>query len=161
MESKKGDRNLSVLEFFKELQREYFVAEIRSKIYPRLKDKTYFKERVMRGKKNVIEDIAKKNNLVSIFSNQEEYDKFRLEIYGERGKPKFQYKNKKIRLEFEEKDNLYYYYIKSEVRVFSKEENREDLGKIKFVNLNADLIEVELENENIIVTNLNNVTRIL
>jgi len=161
MENRKGDRDLSVLEFYKELQKEYFIAEIRSKIYPKLKDKKYFKERVMVGKKRVIRDIAAKNSLASIFNDSEEYDKVRKSVYNDRGLPNFRYKNEDFREQFQEKDILYYYHLKSEVRVFLEEEDKEILGKVKFVNIVAEIIEIELENEDIHVTALKNITRIL
>lgn len=158
---REGDRDLSVLEYFKELQKEYFAAEIRSKIYSKMKDKKYFRDRVMVGKEIVIKDIAKNNHLPSIFTSKKEYYKVRNLVYGERGYPNFEYKNESFRSQFGEKDLFYYFYKGSEVRVYDEEEKEETLGIIKNVNLKAELVEVMTENNQIIVSDYSKVTRIL
>ena len=66
----KKNRNLSVAEYFLIIQKEYLIAEFRKKIYFSKNDKIYY-QRVMDGKKNKINDIAKRNRLDSIFNNSE------------------------------------------------------------------------------------------
>jgi len=63
-------RNLSPADYFEVLQREYLIAEFRSKIYFSPKDKTFYK-RLMNYKRGKINDIAQRNNLKSIFTDAE------------------------------------------------------------------------------------------
>ena len=65
-----NSRSLSVAEYFHVIQREYLMAEFRRKIYFSPKDKRYF-SRVMEFKREKIEDIAKRNQLMSIFTSPE------------------------------------------------------------------------------------------
>ena len=69
----KKNRNLSVAEYFLIIQKEYLIAEFRKKIYFSKNDKIYY-QRVMDGKKNKINDIAKRNRLDSIFNNSEKME---------------------------------------------------------------------------------------
>lgn len=82
-------RNLSVSEYFEVIQKEYLIANFRKKIYYNPKDKKYY-EKVMRFKRQKIEDIAKRNNLLSIFNSEEKMNEIRNELFDKLGKPKFQ-----------------------------------------------------------------------
>ena len=85
----KKNRNLSVAEYFLIIQKEYLIAEFRKKIYFSKNDKIYY-QRVMDGKKNKINDIAKRNRLDSIFNNSEKMEEMRVELFDKLGKPKFE-----------------------------------------------------------------------
>lgn len=85
---KKKSRNLSVAEYFVEIQKEYLIADFRRKVYYSPKDKLYY-ERVMGHKKEKIEDIAKRNHLSSIFNDQKTMDRVRNDLFNELGNPKF------------------------------------------------------------------------
>ena len=85
----KKNRNLSVAEYFLIIQKEYLIAEFRKKIYFSKNDKIYY-QRVMDGKKNKINDIAKRNRLDSIFNNSEKIEEMRAELFDKLGKPKFE-----------------------------------------------------------------------
>lgn len=74
-------RDLTRLEYFEQLQLEYLVAELRGKIYPSVRDKKYYRERVMPGKRHIIEEIAFRNNLPSIFTSQQVLRDFYQKIY--------------------------------------------------------------------------------
>ena len=84
----KKNRNLSVAEYFLIIQKEYLIAEFRKKIYFSKNDKIYY-QRVMDGKRNKINDIAKRNRLDSIFNNSEKMEEMRAELFDKLGKPKF------------------------------------------------------------------------
>ena len=71
------------------MQKEYLIAEFRKKIYFSKNDKIYY-QRVMDGKKNKINDIAKRNRLDSIFNNSEKMEEMRAELFDKLGKPKFE-----------------------------------------------------------------------
>jgi len=85
----KKNRNLSVAEYFLIIQKEYLIAEFRKKIYFSKNDKIYY-QRVMDGKRNKINDIAKRNRLDSIFNNSEKMEDMRAELFDKLGKPKFE-----------------------------------------------------------------------
>ena len=85
----KKNRNLSVAEYFLIIQKEYLIAEFRKKIYFSKNDKIYY-QRVMDGKRNKINDIAKRNSLDSIFNNSEKMEEMRAELFDKLGKPKFE-----------------------------------------------------------------------
>ena len=85
----KKNRNLSVAEYFLIIQKEYLIAEFRKKIYFSKNDKIYY-QRVMDGKRNKINDIAKRNRLDSIFNNSEKMEEMIAELFDKLGKPKFE-----------------------------------------------------------------------
>jgi len=69
-------RHQSLYDFLECLQLEYVTVELRSKIYPSISDKKYYKK-VMGYKLEKVEDIALRNDLPTIFNNDEK----RREIY--------------------------------------------------------------------------------
>lgn len=82
-------RNLSVAEYFLQLQKEYLTAEFRRKIYFNLKDKAYY-QKVMGFKKEKIESIAKRKRLKSIFNDNVTLSEIQRELFTLDGKPKFE-----------------------------------------------------------------------
>src|SRR5215210_2726524 len=84
-------RHLSILDFFETLQVEYILADLRHKIYPRLKDKAYW-ERVKLGKRATIEKLATKNSLPSIFTDKEMLSVFDKKVYRDVSYPLFTYR---------------------------------------------------------------------
>lgn len=82
-------RNLSVAEYFLQLQKEYLTAEFRRKIYFNPKDKAYY-QKVMGFKKEKIESIAKRNRLNSIFNDNVTLSEIQRELFTLDGKPKFE-----------------------------------------------------------------------
>jgi hypothetical protein len=63
-------RDLSTLEYLDVLVKEYFVAELRRRIYTKASDRKYWK-RTSSFKKEKIIDISNRNRLPHIFSNEE------------------------------------------------------------------------------------------
>lgn len=117
-------RHISLFEFFEQLQLEYLVAELRAKIYTKTKDKRFWKDRVMVGKREKIDDIIGRNvSLVSIFNNDEERKRLSSLIYPDFGLPNFFYRDEEQRLELEIKD--FYNYFKKNSEVLVKTDNRE------------------------------------
>jgi len=82
-------RNLSVAEYFLQIQKEYLIADFRSKIYFSPKDKAYWK-RVCGYKKVRIDKISERNHLHSIFNSEEKLQELRQELFNHCGKPKFE-----------------------------------------------------------------------
>jgi len=136
MNNKEKDRDLSVLELFEKLQEEYYINQIRKKIYPVLKDKRYY-ERVMGHKEEKIRDISDKNKLDSIFTSSEVEKEFRNKVYPDMGPPTFRGSNVT--------DVENYYMMNSDVRVTIDGENK--IGKIDHCDLDNNIVYVKLRGE--------------
>lgn len=152
------DRNITISEYLNVLQKEYIVAEIRYKIYPRPKDKIFYKNKVMNGKKRKIDDIGSRNNLPTIFNCFLTKDKMYQSIYNIKGLPLFSYKNDEHRKIQRPEDILFYYYKNSDVKIII--DNDIQIGKIIYSNFEKEICRVDVEGE-IIDLPLNEVTRIL
>lgn len=159
MNGKFKTRELPFKEFFENLQREYIVAELRYKIYPSERDKKYYKEREMEGKKKCIIDIAMRNNFESIFSSVTLHDKLHGEIYGECGLPNFIYRNNQDRLKRRKTDIINYFRRGSEVSVIMDDLSVEK-GRIVYTDLSKSLVLVGVCGEQKYYS-FNKVTRIL
>lgn len=61
----KGDKQLSAIQLFDQLQIEYIVCNLRAHIYPRDEHKIYWRAKAVE-KRDRIKDIASKNSLMSI-----------------------------------------------------------------------------------------------
>jgi hypothetical protein len=83
-------RDVSTLDYLEVLQEEFICAVIRSKIYPRLSDKRHY-EKVTEGKREKIVDIAKRNSLITIFDDKDEYLEYWLKTVKSFGFPNFTY----------------------------------------------------------------------
>lgn len=108
-------RDLSPFEYFSMLQLEFIVADLRSKIYPKLKDKDFWKK-TREGKKQRIEDIAERNHLPSIFSDEDLRKDMDAKVYRPAGFPNFIYRDEEHCLKQEPYDYIYYYLQGSDVR---------------------------------------------
>jgi hypothetical protein len=112
----KKSRHLSILDFFDTLQVEYILADLRHKIYPRLKDKAYW-NKVMVGKKATIEKLATRNSLPSIFTDDSMLRTLEKKVYRDSSYPLFTYRDEQHKMEQEYYDIKYYYLTGAEVRV--------------------------------------------
>ncbi len=112
----KKTRDQSLFEFLEALQQEYIQGELRLKIYPKSKDKKYWKK-VLAYKETKIKDIAKRNSLPNIFDDESIKSGYRDKLIRQTGMPSFVYKDQSDMDEFLSKDFLYYYSRGSEVRV--------------------------------------------
>lgn len=125
---KEKSRHQSTFEYFEALQLEWICADLRAKIYPRIKDKEFWKK-TREGKKVTILDIATRNSLPSIFDDDQLEQALRQKIYRQDSFPNFIYKNAEDRMNKEYYDLMYYYNKGSEVRCEIYDEMR--IGKIK------------------------------
>jgi hypothetical protein len=82
-----SNRNLSILDFLKQLQTEYLLYELRIKIYPSSEDKAKFRG-ILEYKENKIIDICKKNSLDNMFTNGDILKEIEEEFYDQFGNPK-------------------------------------------------------------------------
>lgn len=83
------NRKLSPAEYYMQIQREYLIAQFRSKIYFSPKDKRYWKK-VMRYKADKINSIASRNKLHSIFNSDEKMEDFFKKLFCSNGRPRFE-----------------------------------------------------------------------
>lgn len=158
MNSTQKSRNLSVNQLFEILQEEYIVCELRFKIYPILIHKNYWKD-LMEKKKEKIIDIARRNNLFSIFDDKRVKLDFEKKIIPEIGFPKFIYKDDTQRLLQEKWDRHNYYLPKSEVKVYD-DEGIIFIGIIETVDFSKNKVRINI-NSLIKEFNIETVTRIL
>lgn len=110
-------RDLDLYSFFTRLQEEYICAELRKKIYIKIKDKRFY-ERVMQGKKEKIKDISFRNALPNIFTSEKLKEKIYKSIYNGIGYPDFIYCNDEERYIIEQLDLKNYYCIGACFKVF-------------------------------------------
>lgn len=142
----KKSRDLSILDFYEILQVEWICADLRRKIYPKIKDKNYW-TKVAEGKKNTILRLAEKNSLPSIFDDESMLRIFEKKVYRENAYPDFVYKNEDNKIEQEYWDLHYYLYIYTQVRVNVAGEIK--LGKItkEFIPYKDRYVMVTIEGE--------------
>lgn len=81
-----SNRNLSMLDYLKQLQLEFLLYELRIKIYPKSEDRTKFKG-ILEYKENKIIDICQKNGLDNIFTSGEILKEIEGEFYDQFGNP--------------------------------------------------------------------------
>lgn len=158
-------RHLSIATYFKYLQLEYIVAELRSKIYISNIDKQYWRG-VMKGKKEKILDIALRNALPSIFTkegqlhyNGKTKQEYYAMVYKEWGLPDFHYVGEEEKNKFFYRDEWNYYRKNEEVRVLGSD-NEVSVGIIIEIDFKRKFVSVKIE-EKIIVFNFKDVARTL
>lgn len=154
---KEKTRNLTIFQFYDQLQLEYIVLELRKKIYPSLSDKEYY-TRVMEQKKEKIIDIASKNYLPSIFTDKKIKQHKYNEVYKVSGLPNFFYKDENHKQKYASLDKKYYYLPGSEIRFIIDAEVK--IGKIEEVDFNKNKAIVTCEERKFEV-NLEYISRVL
>ena len=153
-------RDQSLYEYLECLQLEFITCELRKKVYFKKKDKSFY-QRTMDRKKEKIEDIAGRNFLPTIFSDDIVKENMYARVYKQHGYPNFIYNSDADREEFLEKDMEHYYSEGAEVRVLMENEKVE-IGTVEERFFDKELIHVKLRNGQ--ATNpypMNRVTRIL
>lgn len=117
------ERKLSTYQFFEILQVEWLIADLRCRIYNDDKDRAYW-GRVREGKKAKINNIADKNKLPTIFTDEELCRDLEKRIYNDYSYPNFFYKDENQKKSQGYWDLLHYYSKDREVRY-------EHLGEVK------------------------------
>lgn len=144
-ETKKKSRNLGIYQFFEILQLEAIVADLRSKIYPRIKDKNYWKK-VYEYKRKTTSEIAERNKiegveLPTIFSDEEVFKSYSAKIFGDGGYPMFLYKDKEQELQQSYYDSQNYYAKGADV--LAKVEGEVKIGVVKYYQPNSSTVTVD------------------
>ena len=155
-------RHIPLTDFLEALQIEYLVAEIRAKIYYKPKDKKFWKDRVMVGKKDKITNIIANNpSLKTIFSSEEEKSRIRSKIMKPFGFPNFYYRDEVQRLELEYKDFFAFFSKGSEIIVKVSETDTKT-GILASTTSDKKFANVKLKGEaEIKVVHVDNITRVL
>lgn len=109
------ERKLSTYQYFEILQVEWLVADLRCRIFTNDKDKNYW-HRVREGKQIKIESIASKNNLPTIFTDDDLRRDLENRIYNDYSYPNFHYKDEAHKQAQGYWDLLNYYSKGVEVR---------------------------------------------
>lgn len=157
MDKKSKSRKQTVYEFFQTLQIEWIVADLRSRIYPQSSDKAFW-SKVKQGKQVIIENIAEKNLLPTIFTDSEMKRALENTVYREKGVPKFLYKNEDHERIQKPLDLAYYYAKETDVRfeVFGDQK----VGKVKSYIPFASTIVVAYDDQEISLP-VDEVTRVI
>ena len=108
-------KSLTIYEYFCQLQLEYVVAELRSKIYFRQDDRDYWKSICEKKKKN-IENIVLKNNIPSIFDDPDIRKEYEEKVFLDKNFPNFTYKDEESKNKQIFWDYVNYYARGSEFR---------------------------------------------
>jgi hypothetical protein len=157
------NRHLGIFEYLEQLQLEYIIAELRRKIYFSPKDKTYW-GRVMVWKKEKIDDIQTRNQVPTIFDDEEVKKDLYHRVYKGGGYPNFIYKDQNDRLVLEDQDRRNYYLKGSKISFPDKfKPERLHTGIIEEVDFIDDSIVISSFKNKLINFKLsdNKITRIL
>jgi hypothetical protein len=147
-------RDLPLYEYFTKLQEEYICAELRHKIYPRVKDKQYY-SKVKEGKRKTIEDISFRNGLPSIFNSESQKQKVHSIIY-KQGYPNFIYRDDKEKQSLSFNDKRNYYSVGNDFKI----NNNLRVGVLKQIDLEKEICILDIDNE-LCQYNISQITRIL
>lgn len=115
MSDRTKTRHLSTFEFFEVVQVEYICAILRARIYIRPKDKNHW-NKVAQGKRVVIEQIAARNSLPSIFTDSDLESTLNRKVFRENNHPQFVYRDEDQKREQEYYDLFHYYSKGTDVR---------------------------------------------
>lgn len=150
-------RNLSTFQFFEILQIEWLVADLRSRIAVKLKDKEHWKN-VKEGKKQTIEAIGDRNQLPTIFTDSDFKASLEKRIYTPNTHPNFHYKDESHKQLQGYWDMLYYYKVGVEVRF--ERFGEICVGKVKSFQPLSTQIEIDYNEESLKLP-ISEVSRIL
>jgi len=146
-------RQLSIYEYYNQLQLEYLSAEIRSKIYKNESDVKYW-QTIMAHKRNKILDIALRNKLQSIFDSKEKYNELISQILVW-GIPKLQYRDIVQERRLKKRDLYHYFKPGTDVKV--KNGSGVLIKKIEWYDLDKNLIKLKDD----LIVNINDVCRLV
>lgn len=90
------NRELSVAEYFVQIQKEYLIAVFRSKVYFSPKDKRYWRK-VADYKAEKIKSISERNGLFSVLNSDKKLKEFNSRLFDANGKPCFEFSSEDIK----------------------------------------------------------------
>lgn len=114
-------RHIPISQFIQILEEEYIQALIRSKIYPKKKDRLFWED-VSEGKREKLSRLYERNGLASIFEDEFRFKLAKDRVWPGTGLPKFTYKDDYQRLGngyypgLEELDERHYFCVDTDVQ---------------------------------------------
>lgn len=153
------DRKLTTYQYFEILQVEWLVADLRCRIYRDEKDRAYW-HRVREGKQVKIENIANKNRLPTILTDEELKRDLEKRIYNDYTYPNFHYKDENHKKTQGYWDLLHYYAKDVEVRYESYGDAK--VGQVvDYTPFDKEIRIKDVKSGNIETVAVNTVVRIL
>jgi hypothetical protein len=153
---KEKSRDLTTLEYLKILQHEWWICNLRRKIYPTMSDKRYF-DKVANLKRDRIKEIADLNQIPCIFSDHQMMRELNKSFMKFGGMPVFD--------GIKEIDIINYYLPGNDVRCFYgfdvDNKPKIKIGKIKSFNLQIKHVEVLFDDKSIEHLQITKVSRIV
>ena len=131
------NRKLSAAEYFIQIQKEYLIAQFRSKIYFSPKNKRYWKK-VSEYKSEKIKKIAARNKLNSILNSEQKLNEFRSRLFDKNGKPKFEMNEDDIKNYYTAGNEFSY---KGEIYILDKITNDGRLQLFSIEKQNFELVD--------------------
>lgn len=154
------NRALTFSEYFEALQLEYIVAELRAMIYQNEKDKKYYREREMKGKKAIIIEISSRNNFPDIFNDQLTKVKYYSQVYNDWGLPNFIYRSLEDR-EIRRKTDIYNFFkVGTEVSV-KLNDGTISRGIVSYVNIDKSIVGVKVGTNKIVPLSYDMISRMI
>lgn len=136
--SNNKSRNLSPIEYLHHLSKEWWINDFRSKIYPKIKDKEYYKK-VRELKKQRIIEISNRNDIPCIFDNKQMMNELVNSFIVRGGFPIFD--------GLKNDDLINYYLPNNDCRIYMGGKVVL-LGKIKGFDIKTNQVLVQLQGEN-------------
>lgn len=158
IEKKQKSRKLGIYEFFEILQIEWIVADLRLRLYPKEKDKAYWKK-VRDGKRKTIDEIADKNKLPTMFNDSSLKADMESRVFRESSFPDFHYKDANNEMSQSVYDLMYYYSKDADVRCTVLGETK--VGKVKSFKSFEKFVTVAFKDDVELRLPISEVTRIL
>lgn len=150
-------RHIPLTELYSNLQMEYISYFVRSKIYFNDFAKNYSK--ICEQKKEKIENISTRNNLPSIFNNEQSKQKYIAKFLGEFGFPNFSYKDNSVKEKMQKWDRFYYFGSGISI-MFKNEDESISLGVISMNDKDTCIATVKDELDNKLELHHSNIKRI-
>jgi len=150
-------RNIPLMELYSALQMEFISYYLRSKIY--CKDFVENYAKICDQKKIKINTISNRNNIPSIFSNENYKKRYLNKFLGSEGFPKFTYKDDDIKFKMQRWDK-YYYYCKGTSVSFKDLDDNIILGVIEHNDKNNSIVILIDEFGESKTFHYNNITRL-
>lgn len=153
------NKKLNIYEYLEQLQVEYVSIDLRRRLYNREHDRNYW-AKMGEYKKIKIQEIANKNQLPTIFNDQDVFRKTEEKVYVGKSFPMFFYKNIETENRLKPWDHFHYYRINSPFRV--ELFGQQLIAEIKEYKLFESTAKFKiLATDEIIEINLENAFRIL
>lgn len=146
MENCNKSRDISLVDYYHNLQLEFVSYFVRAKTYR--KDYVEFYNKICEGKRDKIKNISSRNNLPSIFDNEDLKNQCVSKFLNNMGLPNFLYKNAEVQKKMECWDKFNYFSKGVSVKVVIS--GRVILGTITKNDTNHEVLSVNILDSNVV-----------